>query len=244
MATFERIFVITDVATTHRLFDQVITEVGLATREQRRIGGPQAAAFAAMERQVLVAYENFNRGLEETARLTAAKAKVAMLAKLRATAKRPDNGRGPKIGHLLDAYPLDLGPLATGVVGIAPHDKLDQAPWWRTQESGYAGNVGRRLRGFYFDAGGGGRGRVPAGLSGPLAGLAGQAIGYAPSQGMFRQHPIFETGPGPAMTITRPIVARHFIRDGANAARTEWRRGIRSVQAKAVRDLARVGLEP
>lgn len=238
---YERIFVIPEVARVHELFDELFTVIAALERQQRQLRSPVVAGLAAQERQAVIAYAQFNRDLDDVSRQAAAAAKEAMVRKLRSTARRPDAGRRVRLEQLLDARPLSpAGKLATGVVGIAPHEKLDRAEYWHTQEEGYAGNVGRRLQGFYFGPGGAGRGRVPHGLSGRLRSLAGTQIGF-PADPQYAggggPHPIFQTGPGPGMTIAHPIVGRHFIRDGANEALVDWRLGVNRVQARAIRAL-------
>ena len=117
-------------------------------------------------------------------------------ARIRASAVRP-----PTSGQLERA--IVSRPIPTtfpaGAVGIASYEALNSGAvnprtggiYWRTQEYGYEGNVGRRVRGYFMP-----------GVS-------------APSQEEFRQHPYFEATPkGPRMVIRRPIEARHFLRDG------------------------------
>jgi hypothetical protein len=119
-------------------------------------------------------------------------------ARIRTTAVRP-----PTSGALegaIQSRPLP-STFPAGAVGIADLDPLTAAtmrananePYWRAQEYGYSGNVGRRLRGFFGDS--------PPGTS-PASGAE------------FRHHPYFFTGPGPRMVIRQPIYSRHFLRDG------------------------------
>lgn len=90
--------------------------------------------------------------------------------------------------------------LGDGAVGIGSIEELDTVvgsdgrPFWRTQEYGYAGNVGRVVTGFF------------------------QPGEEAAASSQSRRHPIFVAGPGPPMLIEHPIEARHFLRDGAAAA--------------------------
>jgi hypothetical protein len=125
----------------------------------------------------------------------ARKADELIRARVRATAVRPPTSGALEGG--ISSAPIP-STFPAGAVGIADLDTLNAAtmrantnePYWRAQEYGYAGNVGRRLRGFFNP-------------------------GNSPASGAeFRHHPYFDTGPGPRMVIRRPIYARNFLHDG------------------------------
>lgn len=148
--------------------------------------------------------------------------------KIRQTAKRPSGGEsGDMASHVISA-PIPSYPSIAGV-GVASFAELDktvnpnrssQEPYWRTQEYGYAGAVGRELHGLYYNAGFAGRG-VPA------------------NPGEFRVHPLFRAAAkGPSMKIRRPITARWFLRDGAAEAEAAWRLRIRLADQRVARSLA------
>lgn len=159
----------------------------------------------------------------------AAMATQSIRNKIRQSAKRPSGGEsGEMASHVLSA-PIPSYPSIAGV-GVASFAELDktvnpnrssQEPYWRTQEYGYAGAVGRELHGLYYNAGFAGRG-VPA------------------NPAEFRVHPLFRAeGPKlPKMVIRRPIQARYFLRDGAAEAEAAWRLRIRLADQRVARSLA------
>jgi hypothetical protein len=128
------------------------------------------------------------------------------------------------------SHPL---PGVEGAVGINAEPPLyDNVDWWWTQEEGYAGHVGREVKGYFYDAG----------YSGPVA----------PDPARFREHPLFAAGKGPSgtggprggkgrkMTIQNPIPARHFVREGVLKAETEWHRLHAQARRRFDRELARI----
>lgn len=150
--------------------------------------------------------------------------------KIRQSAKRPSSGgESGEMASNVHSEPIPSYPSIAGV-GVAKFSELDktvnpnrasQEPYWRTQEYGYAGAVGRVLHGLYFGAGFSGRG-VPA------------------NPAEFRQHPLFRVGGPklPTMVIRRPIRARYFLRDGAAEAEAAWRLRIRLADHRVARSLA------
>lgn len=119
-----------------------------------------------------------------------------IIDKINQTRVRPEADRGRK--HLADGVRSES--LGLGAVGIGSIPELDTVvgsdgkPFWRAQEWGSHHLVGRTIPGLFQP------GNAPA------------------SQEQFRVHPIFEVGDGGAMTIRRPIPARHFMRDGSAEA--------------------------
>lgn len=109
--------------------------------------------------------------------------------------------------------------LGGGAVGIGAIGELDSVvgtdgkPYWRAQEFGYTGNVGRVVLGFF------------------------QPGSSAPSQAQFRQHGVFVAGDGPPMHIQRPIQARHFMREGAAAAALFREARFRQIELASIADL-------
>jgi hypothetical protein len=160
--------------------------------------------------QARAAYQGMVRDYELLAKRGAEKADSLVRDRIRQTAVRP-----PTSGRLtaaIQSEPLKL-PFAGGGVGIANLATLDKravnptakkaGEYWRAQEYGTSAHVGRIIPGFFMP----GRSK--------------------PSAAEFRNHPYFEQakrGKGgkakkgtPAMRITRPIHARHFLRDGTVA---------------------------
>jgi hypothetical protein len=109
--------------------------------------------------------------------------------------------------------------LGGGAVGIGSIEGLDSVvgtdgkPYWRAQEYGYQGNVGRVVLGFF------------------------QPGSHPASQEQFRQHGVFVAGAGPPMHIQRPIPARHFMREGAAAAMLFREARFREIELASVADL-------
>jgi len=156
----------------------------------------------------------------------AAKADELVKARLRATAVRP-----PTSGALEGAIfsrPL-VSTFPAGAVGIVDLDALD------------AGAVNRRTGGIYWRA-------QEYGL--PVDPNARPAPGYfepgqsRPSAGQFRAHPYFAQQPYargmPALVRTRPLEARHFLRDGAAAFATWHAQEDQRIQRSAITGLARI----
>lgn len=162
----------------------------------------------------------------------AIKADELIRARIRATAVRPPTSGRLESGIISRPLPTTW---PAGAVGIADIDALDKAavnprfhaagPYWRTQEYGYAGHVGRRVPGYF------------------------QPGGARPSGAEFRVHPYFEQVGGaggraprgtPAMVIRKPIEARHFLRDGTDDM-LAWRQlGISRINRNAISALARI----
>jgi hypothetical protein len=159
----------------------------------------------------------------------AIKADSLIRARIRTTAVRPPTSGRLESGVLSRPLPTTW---PAGALGIADLDVLDSTvvnprfkaagSYWRTQEYGYAGHVGRIVPGFF---------------------QPGQA---RPSAGEFRLHPYFQqVGPKapkgtPAMRITQPIHARHFLRDGTNDL-IAWRRSEMSrINRRAISALASI----
>lgn len=138
------------------------------------------------------------RDLDVASQRSAAKADAFIRGRLRATeVGRPSPVTGGLASHIVSI------PGSRGAFGIASVEELDKTVnarsggiYWRAQEWGYSGNVGRIVPGYF---------------------MPGQS---KPSGAEFRSHPYFEQRPAPkgskvpAMRITRPIPARYYLRDG------------------------------
>lgn len=201
------------------------------TATVRLLDADGAAATASVIR---TAYRRLVADLDGIAREIAVKAEQYIVQAEAGSRLRP-NPTGDQEPHLEDflgrSAPL---PAVNGSVGINDESVLyDNVSWWWTQEEGYAGHVGRTIVGFFFDSG----------YSNPAA----------PDPARFREHPLFvpggaqrstyadlgfDGGAGPRggsgrrMTIENPIPARHFVRDGAEKAATEWHARIRRARAQ------------
>jgi hypothetical protein len=155
---------------------------------------------------------------------------------IRQTAVRPPTSGRLESGILSRALPTAW---PAGAIGVADIERLDltavnpnyhgkgKKSYWRAQEYGYSGAVGRIVPGFFMP----GRSR--------------------PSAAEFRNHPYFEragvdpaTGKSPkgtpAMVITKPIRARHFLRDGT-AEFIAWReREMSRINRTAINRMANI----
>jgi hypothetical protein len=137
--------------------------------------------------------------LDLASRRSAAKADAFIRSRLRNTeVGRPSPVTGTLASHIHSIAGR------RGAFGIAEIESLDLTInarsggiYWRAQEWGYAGNVGRIVPGFF------------------------QPGDSKPSGAEFRNHPYFEQRSArkkkskvPAMVIRRPIPARYYLRDG------------------------------
>lgn len=161
--------------------------------------------------QARAAYQRMLRDYELLSRRGAAKADIFIRDRLRQTAVRPPTSG--RLAAAVQSVPMSGVAAAGGGVAIASIRKLDtlavdprfkdSGAYWRAQEYGTDAHVGRVVPGYF---------------------MPGRS---APSAGEFRNHPYFEqAGRGiggkapkgtPAMVITRPLHARHFLRDGTAA---------------------------
>lgn len=176
----------------------------------QRIPTPLARAKLVMLRGAMATAKRQMRAVEVD---TARHATKAVRNRIQATQRRP-GGTG-KLARGVVSRPIGSA-LPAGSVGIGDIDILDRRvvgasnsgrhpgtagrqPYWQVQEHGSTHLVGRTMVGFFMP-----------GMSRPN-----------PSQ--FRQHSRFSVsaggrGYGGAMTVRRPIEARHFLRDGAKDA--------------------------
>lgn len=138
------------------------------------------------------------------------------------TQVRPDNPKGPQMVNGIQSRPIpypDLPAFSVGQVDISVLDKaatgVSGKPYWATQEFGYTGHVGRKLRGSF--------------------------MGTRPDPGQFRVHPVFTTGaPYYKMTIQRPIEERAFLRSGVMQGALLRQRMWKQIEAEALREVTRI----
>lgn len=142
--------------------------------------------------------------------------------RIAATQVRPDNPSGPRMITGIKSRPIiypDLPAFAVGQVDISVLDKaatgVSGKPYWPSQEFGYTGHVGRRMRGSF--------------------------MGTRPDPSMFRVHPVFTVGrPWYKMTIRKPIEERAFLRSGVMAGALLRQRMWKQIEAEAVREVTRI----
>lgn len=179
----------------------------------RKIPGDIAAA-AEVDSLIAVVEDR----VAKAAIATAGVSEEAIKRHITLSRKRPEASGARK--HLVDGIrsePIGLG--GVGIAAIADLDTVvgsDGKPFWRAQEYGSDHLVGRIIFGLFQPGG------VPA------------------DGGLFRRHPIFETG-GPEaapMMIKRPIPARHFLRTGSAEAAVFREKEFAGIQAAAI-DLIR-----
>jgi hypothetical protein len=144
-------------------------------------------------------------------------------------------------------------------VGIASEDRLDKAlnptapgygPYWRAQEFGTGSpevvtQVGRVIFGYFSGTGlegpsrpqhqySGGGGPHPIFVSAKAARAAAAEVGIGDFGGGSRG------GKGGKGVIGKEIEGKHFIRDGANGALTEWKLGMRRIEDATISELKAV----
>jgi hypothetical protein len=260
---FVRGLIITDVAQVHREFVETLTLLEEFDKVSRRLGRsaggvvlPPGLALAGNSyRALLRAYGEFQRNLNELARVTAADATVKMRLALKQTAKRPDTRVRPHLATALSARPLPpIAGFPTGAVGIADIARLDKVvnpqypgagTYWRAQEYGSTHLVGTIIRGFFFGPGWSGdptppQNPPPSPLQPLFMPAGGQRaafgdLGFSGGAGK-------RGGVGGFGTIQNPIQARHFIAKGADQAEITWRAGIAAIQKSAIAQIRRLSL--
>lgn len=187
--------------------------------------------FAERER-VRQALNRMWREYERVGIEGAVKADTLIRARIRTTAVRPPTSGRLESGIISRPIPTTWPGAA---LGIADLDALDKTainpryhaagPYWRTQEYGYSGHVGRVVPGYF---------------------QPGQS---RPSGAEFRLHPYFEQVGGggnkaprgtPAMVIGKPIQARHFLRDGTDDLIAWRRREMSRINRRAITTLASI----
>lgn len=186
----------------------------------------QNDAWLMVGQKVAKVQTEFAGTVNRIAQATAVEADRLMKMDLKAKIVRPPTGNRPGLeDSIVSVAPLG-GQIATGLVEVALVDKLEGAlgtggaAYWRTQEFGYTGNVGRTIQGVFTGAGG----------SAP------------PDPTLFRQHPVFMPGAGGKGTIGRPIPAKHFLRDGSDAALVLYHAMLKDAVAAAVAELNGIAL--
>lgn len=157
-------------------------------------GSPRAAKYDRIGAELI-------RELDLASRRSAQKADAFIRSRLR----QSEVGRPSPVSGTLERHIKSVAG-TRGAFGIAEVEELDRAvnprqgdkrPYWRAQEWGYSGNIGRKVPGVF---------------------QPGEA---KPSGAEFRNHPYFEQRSAraakskvPAMVIKRPIPARYYLRDG------------------------------
>jgi len=230
MAKYRRAFIAPDVLAVHAAFDRVLRSAARLDR----LGGPGGSTRAVALRAYLV----FNRELEALAVRTAADATKRIILRIEKTASRPDTGVRPHMRDAVVSRPFQFGGvrLQTGAVGVADEDVLDAlvdplypaaGSYWLAQELGTRKHMGRVLRGYFYGPGFSNPDVPRATRPNPLQPL------FVP--GAARAGPA--GGGGGKGTIQRPINPRFFVRDGANAAAAEWRRGMARIETTTLKSL-------
>lgn len=178
------------------------------------MGRQQALALELLSREVQTA-------VGETGVLTADFAEKKAKSLLEKRIVRP---RTPKPDHLIDAIVARVIPSqflgGGGAVGIGDIGMLDAHPGWKAIEFGSTHLVGKELRGFFLDGGGG---RFPADPS------------------MNRAHPVFSVGGGPRMIVRNPIEGKSFLTEASLEAlgyRARLWRGIERGSVAQLRSIA------
>lgn len=226
---YQRIFTLVDAGRIHVLFQELLANERRVLAEQRARGLVRVVGTTARISLIEKAYAEWQRELQTLATVTAARATAHIQERIQATAVRPGTGNDPHLINLIVSRPVTTLGFITGQVGVADEQELDRAvnpygpqygPYWKAQEYGNPGLVGRQLFGAFYGAGG-------------------SPPGYLPSSTGGNKDPIFITKAQGASPVGRMIVkrapqARHFIRDGANLALIEWRKGLKTAEEIAL----------
>lgn len=114
-----------------------------------------------------------------------------------------------------------------GGVGVGDIDELQKAQdpdypqdgsYWKVQERGYSGHVGREVYGHFYNSPRGGE-------------------GYAPSQDRVRSDAFFRPeSPGHKLRIKNPIPAKFYLRDGSAEAGAKWMVEYDKIEARFLRE--------
>lgn len=255
MAQYQRVFTTARIGQLHEAFHLAIAEAQAVDKNAvlLRRRGIKAPTVVGVLPQLLKAYAQMNRDLDELAVASAADAKKKIQAYLKLTAKRPAAGDGqPHINSLITCRPLHrFSGIATGEVGVADEAVLDKAvdplypgagEYWRAQEFGSTAHVGRIIRGYFYGPGFSNPTPPLASPPSPLQPLfvpsgaqraAYNALGFQGGGGK-------QGGTGNIGEIHNPIQARHFISRGANDARRDWRAGIEAISDQVSSRLLRI----
>jgi hypothetical protein len=261
---YARVFTALRIREVHAKFDRLLVTAELLERRRGRLRGRLSARSIppGMHRELLIAYRDFNRSLDELAVRTAARATRIVKSQFDASRVRRNTRMAPHLRGAIRSRPLrPLGALGTGTVGIGDIRALDRVtnltspgygPYWRAQEYGTGGRAdlpgdpaygktipaqaGRVIRGHFFGPG----------LTDPDVPRAVYAGGGGP-------HPIFVSarsarairggvgfaggggrrgGLGGLGTIRKEIDGGHFIREGADRARVGWWREMRRIEGQ------------
>lgn len=232
MAEYMRIFVIDNIAAIHRAHVEARRELALSNARDRAARRRPGARDSIAELDRL--YANFNRDLDRAASTSAARATKAIKARIEQTRVRPETDKPRHLADMVKSRRVSIVPgIATGAVGIADIAELNKAvdpdfpngTYWEAQEYGTFAHVGRQIRGYFYGGGA------------PIA---------PPREAQFRVHSAFSpegllTGPrggsGGKGRIRRPLMARRFIRDGADDAFGPWRAAVQAAENEFVSGL-------
>lgn len=234
MAQFRRILAAPQVGQVYLEFAALARDLTRQINQER--DARRRSLLIARRRAVLQIEQEFEEEMKAIARRTSAYATQQIRVRIKRV--RPSAG-APNLAKGVRSRPI--APLIGGVVGVADEAYLDRirnprtpgyGPYWRAQEFGTGtapphdppvpSQRGRKLRGTFY---------VPGSAR--------------PSQSMFRVHAYFKPGgpkggKGGKGTIRREIPAKHFLRDGADAAAQQYRAEIARLQSRTVARLTAV----
>lgn len=237
MAEYVRIFVVGNITEIHRAFLEARREAMVSNARDRRPGGRRRRDGEATLNELDRLYAQFNIDLNTAASTSAARATKAIKQRLAVTRVRPETDKPRHLADMIKSRRANvISGIATGAVGIADVAELNKAidpdfpsggTYWEAQEYGTFAHMGRQITGYFY------------GGSAPIA---------PPRGAQFRVHAAFSpegllTGPrggrGGRGTIRRPLMARYFIRDGADSARDAWRSAVSRAEDEFVSGLRR-----
>lgn len=233
MAEYVRIFVIDNIDAIHAAFLRLRREVVTTNARDRAARRRPTALNTQAELELL--YAKFNRDLDRAASTSAARATRAIKSRIEQTRVRPETDKPRHLADMVKSRRAHIvRGVATGAVGIADVAELNKAidpdfpsggTYWEAQEYGTFAHMGRRITGYFY------------GGDAPIA---------PPREAQFRVHSAFSpegllTGPrggrGGRGTIRRPLMARRFIRDGADDEFGRWRAAVEAAEREFMQGL-------
>lgn len=171
-------------------------------------GRPEAAS------RVRQAVARLRQDLIDVASKTAVLAHQAIQSHELQSRVRPDtNGNGgPRLGDFVGQSVAFQGVPGSVLINDEKTMQDNGVGWWWTNEEGYRGHIGRRFIGSFE--------------------------GTRPDPSRFREHAVLDMRKGARNrakgTIKKPIPARHFVRDGMQAARSTWHADVQAAQGRYV----------
>lgn len=211
------------------IYDNLLRGVTVARGRRGGTGAGQAVRLELLIREIQVRMDRIALQTAQRATLQA-RSKVAETAKRHSVTNASQSGR---LAGSISARPVLLPGLTSrglGAVGVGnittmeagTVNPLSNSPdgYWQAQEDGSTKNVGRRVPGVF------------------------QPGEVMPNANQFREHPLFEKRDKGelrySMLITKPIEARHFLKDGAGDAHVARKLQLAVLEAFIIEETAKI----